>query len=131
MLPKVMLIDSDLRNLRTLRKELEGGYRVLGSSRGHAAQDLFELFRPQAVVANRATEGFEARGFLEWIRRVPEGLEVPVWVTGSEGAPESLFLPRLSGITFLPGKVHPLLLKVQLNWHFGGSPEIRPRIVKS
>jgi len=128
---RIMLIDSDAQSLRSLRKGLEDQYVVLSSSRGHAAQNLFQLFRPDAVVANRLTEGLDARGFLEWVRRVPEGLDVPVWITRSEGAPESLFQPRFPNTFFLMGQVHPILLKAQLNWHFGLDREPRPRVFET
>jgi hypothetical protein len=128
---RIMLIDSDLQALKSLRRELEGEYLVLSSSRGHAAAGLFDLFRPEAVVANHLTEGLDTRDFLEWLRHKPEGFDVPVWLTKTEGAPPSLFAPKLPGVFYLRGSVHPVLLKVQINWHFGHDRDPRPKVFET
>jgi len=128
---KIMVIDPDLETLKSLRRELEGDYLILSSSRGHAARALFDLFRPEAVVANHLTEGLDTRAFLEWLRRTPAGFDVPVWLSKTEGAPPSLFLPKLPEVFHLRGPVHPVLLKVQLNWHFGHSLDRRSKVLET
>ena len=128
---KVMLIDSDTYSLRALRRELEDEYFVLSCSRGQSALDLFKIFKPEAVVANRLTEGFEAGEFLDRLRRETGDSPIPVWITRSEGAPESLLYPRPPEVFFLHGPAHPTLLRAQLSWHFGLEMDRRARVLET
>lgn len=128
---KVMLIDSDAYSLRALRRELEEEYLVLSCSRGQAASDMLKIFKPEAVVANRLTEGFDAKAFLAQLRQDPHHSQVPVWITRSEGAPEALFYPRPSEVFFLQGSAHPTLFRAQLSWHFGLERDPRPRVLET
>jgi hypothetical protein len=128
---KIMVIDQDTQALRALRNELESDYLVLSSTRGHAVIDLFKVFRPEAVVADRRTEGFDPGLFLGWVRGVPEGLDVPIWITGMGSETGIPGLPKAPDVFLLRNRIHPILFKVQLDWHFGYDRGNPPKVLES
>ena len=75
---KVMIIDSDIRQLREIQDEISGYYQALNLSRGDKALDLFRLYQPTALVLDPASPGFNGREFIRQIRALPRGKEMPI-----------------------------------------------------
>jgi DNA-binding response OmpR family regulator len=66
---KVMLIDSDIGHLRGLMGILSKDFNILVCSRGQNAWDLFNFFKPDALVMDPTATGLDTPDFLSRIRR--------------------------------------------------------------
>ncbi|HVZ81131.1 MAG TPA: hypothetical protein VHE12_10125 [bacterium] len=75
---KIMLIDSDVEQLRTLDKGLSNSFQLLNCSRGEKALDLYRIFLPHALVLDPTTPGLPESGFLRSLRELPGGYRIPV-----------------------------------------------------
>lgn len=75
---KIMIIDSDIRQLREINDEISGRYQALNLSRGDKALDLFRLYQPTALVLDPTTPGFNGREFIRQVRDLPRGKNMPI-----------------------------------------------------
>ena len=75
---KVMVIDSDVRQIREINDGLGVDYQALNLSRGDKALDLFLLYQPLAIVLDPKTPGFNGREFVQRIRSLPRGEHMPI-----------------------------------------------------
>lgn len=75
---RVMIIDSDIRQMRELNDGLSGDFQILNCSRGSKALELFRLFQPAALVLDPNTFELKGRDFVRQIRVFPQGEHIPV-----------------------------------------------------
>lgn len=68
---RVMIVDSDLIQMNSLRSALSDEYLILTSNRGTKAMDLFKAFQPNAVILDPSTHGLDGREFIKKIRNIP------------------------------------------------------------
>jgi len=70
---RVMIIDSDPRQVRELNNGLSDKYHVLGCSRGTKAMELFRIYQPSALVLDPATAELKGKEFIRQVRALPGG----------------------------------------------------------
>jgi DNA-binding response OmpR family regulator len=75
---RIMIIDSDIRQMRELNDGLSGGFQILNCSRGSQAMELFKLYLPSALILDPATEGLNGGDFIRQVRSFPNGLRLPI-----------------------------------------------------
>jgi response regulator RpfG family c-di-GMP phosphodiesterase len=75
---KVMIIDSDIRQMRELNDGLSPSYQILNCSRGSKAMELFQVYQPSALVLDPATPEMNGRAFVRQIRSLPVGAHMPI-----------------------------------------------------
>ena len=75
---RIMIIDSDIDQMRELNGGLSGDYRILNCSRGAQAMELFKLYLPSAVVLDPATPDLNTRDFIRQVRGLPSGWRQPI-----------------------------------------------------
>ncbi len=75
---RIMIIDSDIRQMQELNHGLSENYQILNCSRGSKAMDLFKLYIPSALVLDPATPELNAREFIHQVRSLPAGWRLPI-----------------------------------------------------
>jgi len=75
---KIMIIDSDVQQVRELSGGLWETYRILGCSRGAKAMELFHLFEPEAVILDPTTRDLNGKEFIQRVRVLPKGRRIPI-----------------------------------------------------
>lgn len=75
---KIMLIDSDIQQLKVLNEGLSSHFQVLNCSRGEKAMDLYKIFLPHALVLDPSTLGLPQSDFIRAVRALPGGYRVPI-----------------------------------------------------
>lgn len=75
---KIMIIDSDIRQMRELNDGLTPWYQILNCSRGSKAMELFQLYQPSALVLDPATPEINGREFVRQVRVLPMGGRIPI-----------------------------------------------------
>jgi len=75
---RIMIIDSDIRQMRELNGGLTGDYQILNCSRGAKAMELFKLYLPSALVLDPATPELNVREFIRQVRALPHGSHLPI-----------------------------------------------------
>jgi len=68
---RIMIIDSDLNQMKLLKDGLTGEYLTLGCSRGTKAIDLFNIFQPSALILDPGTFDLNTREFVAKVRKLP------------------------------------------------------------
>lgn len=74
---KIMIIDSDMGQMRDLNEGLSGDYRILNCSRGSKALELYRLFQPSALILDPATYELDGRDFIRRVRSAAKG-HIPI-----------------------------------------------------
>ncbi|HEV2353177.1 MAG TPA: response regulator [Puia sp.] len=75
---RIMIIDSDIRQMRELNDGLGSNYQILNCSRGEKALDLFKLYLPSALVLDPSTPELNVREFIRRVRSLPFRGELPI-----------------------------------------------------
>lgn len=75
---KIMLIDSDVQQLKGLSEGLSSSFQVLNCSRGAKAMDLFRIFLPSAIILDPTTPGLPESAFINAVRDLPGGYRLPI-----------------------------------------------------
>ena len=75
---RIMIIDSDIRQMRELNEGLSPHFQILNCSRGAQAMDLFKLYQPSAVILDPSTPQFQCREFVRQLRLNPGGSRLPI-----------------------------------------------------
>ena len=75
---RIMIIDSDLLQMKLLKDDLAGQYLTLGCSRGTKAMDLFNIYQPSALILDPETFDLNTREFVGKIRRLPYRKHIPI-----------------------------------------------------
>ncbi len=75
---KIMLIDSDVQQLKVLNEGLSPHFQLLNCSRGEKAMDLYKIFLPQALVLDPNTPGLPESDFIRSVRDLPGGYRIPI-----------------------------------------------------
>lgn len=75
---RIMIIDSDIGQMREINKGLAGHYQILNCSRGDKALDLFRLYLPSALVLDPSTPQLHVRDFIRQVRSLPFRGELPI-----------------------------------------------------
>jgi DNA-binding response OmpR family regulator len=75
---KIMLIDSDVLQLKTLNDGLSSSFQVLNCSRGAKAMDLYRIFLPNALILDPTTPGLPESDFIHSVRNLPGGYRLPI-----------------------------------------------------
>jgi DNA-binding response OmpR family regulator len=75
---RIMIIDSDIRQMQDLNEGLGGFYRILNCSRGSQAMELLRLYQPSALVLDPETPGLDGKAFIRRIRSLSSGAEMPI-----------------------------------------------------
>src|SRR5580692_11724716 len=75
---RIMIIDSDIRQMRELNLGLSVEYRILNCSRGANALDLFRLYQPSAIILDPATGEFNGMELIRRVRSFPNGFYLPI-----------------------------------------------------
>ncbi len=75
---KIMIIDSDVQQIRELNDGLGGTYRILGCSRGSKAMELFHIFDPEALILDPSTRDLNGKDFIRQVRSLPKGRRIPI-----------------------------------------------------
>ena len=75
---RLMIIDSDLNQLRLLKDALKDEYLILGCSRGTNALALFDDFQPSAVVLDPRAHDLNGREFIRKIKSLPLRRDIPI-----------------------------------------------------
>lgn len=116
---KVMVIDSNVMQLQSIRDELSTNYVVLSCSRGTRALDLFKVYQPQALIISILTEDLNIEGFIEGIQKIPSGFCVPIWFTncGAKSIGNPYYL-SLHPTLFLEESLRPSVIRAKLDLHF-------------
>ena len=65
---RIMIIDSDLSQMRELNNALFSNYQILNCSRGSKALELFRIFQPAALVMDPKTFEMKAQSFIKQAR---------------------------------------------------------------
>lgn len=75
---KIMIIDSDIRQMRELNEGLSNEYQILNCSRGAKAMELFRLYQPSALILDPATDQLNGRDFILQVRAFSNGSRLPI-----------------------------------------------------
>ncbi len=75
---RIMIIDSDIRQIRELNDGLSVDFQILNCSRGAKAMELLRLFAPSALVLDPTTPGLSGRDFIRQVRSFPWGARLPI-----------------------------------------------------
>lgn len=75
---RIMVIDSDIQQMRELNDGLASDYQILNCSRGAKAMDLFKLYLPSALVVDPATPELNVRDFIRQVRSMPSRGRIPI-----------------------------------------------------
>lgn len=75
---RIMIIDSDIRQMRELNGGLGASYQILNCSRGDKALDLFRLYLPSAMVLDPSTPQLNVREFIRQVRSLSFRGELPI-----------------------------------------------------
>jgi DNA-binding response OmpR family regulator len=75
---KIMIIDSDIRQMRELNEGLSNEYQILNCSRGLKALELFRLYQPSALILDPTTDELNGRDFILQVRAFPNGVRLPI-----------------------------------------------------
>jgi DNA-binding response OmpR family regulator len=77
---KIMLVDSHIAHLREMMGVLSKDFNVLVCSRGHNAWDLFNFYKPDALVLDPGAAGLNTTDFLPRVRRKYWPYSIPIIV---------------------------------------------------
>lgn len=75
---RIMIIDSDIRQMRELNEGLTHEYQILNCSRGAKAMELFRLYQPLALILDPTTDELNGRDFIRQVRSFPGGFRLPI-----------------------------------------------------
>jgi DNA-binding response OmpR family regulator len=75
---RIMIIDSDIRQMSELNEGLSNEYQILNCSRGAKAMELFRLYQPLALILDPATDEFNGGDFIHQVRSFPNGPRLPI-----------------------------------------------------
>jgi PleD family two-component response regulator len=75
---RIMIIDSDIPQMRELNNSLSNNFQILNCSRGSKAMDLFKLYLPSALVLDPATPELNVREFIRQVRSQSSGRYLPI-----------------------------------------------------
>ncbi len=75
---KIMIIDSDIRQMCELNEGLSNEYRILNCSRGAQAMELFKLYQPSALLLDPTTAELKSIDFVRQVRSFPNGSHLPI-----------------------------------------------------
>lgn len=75
---RIMIIDSDMPQMKELNSGLSGSFQILNCSRASKAMDLFKLYLPSALVLDPATPELNVQEFIRQVRSQSPGRQLPV-----------------------------------------------------
>jgi DNA-binding response OmpR family regulator len=75
---RIMIIDSDIRQMRELNEGLSNEYQILNCSRGAKAMELFRLYQPAALILDPSTDELNGRDFIRQVRSFSNGFRLPI-----------------------------------------------------
>lgn len=75
---RIMIIDSDIRQMRELNGGLGGNFQILNCSRGDKALELFRLYLPSVLVLDPSTPRLNVREFIRQVRSQPFRGNLPI-----------------------------------------------------
>ena len=75
---RIMIIDSDIRQMHELNEGLSNEYQILNCSRGAKVMELFHLYQPSALILDPATSQLNGMDFIRQVRSYPNGFRIPI-----------------------------------------------------
>ena len=75
---KIMIIDSDMHQMRLLSDVLSKEYHLLKCGRGSKAMELFHLYQPSALILDPIAAELNGRAFVRQIRSLPYRGHIPI-----------------------------------------------------
>lgn len=75
---RIMIIDSNIRQMQELNGGLSADYHILNCSRGAKAMELLILYLPSALVVDPTTPELNIRDFIRQVRSLPHLGHIPI-----------------------------------------------------